>query len=490
MALTKGSIEELRCYIDGEWISSSGTFEIQSPATGQPVYKAARGTLDLAKRAIDAAYDSRERARLTPPYERARFLHRVAEIIERRKQTLAKALAIEQGKPYESEALPEISETAENFRIAAEDIKRLDGRVMPSRDPRKIIIINYAPYGVFSIITPWNYPYLIASEYIAPAIATGNTVVFKPSSYVAGSAVRLVQCLEEAGLPKGFANLVLSEGDYTGQEEVGDEMVTNDKVAGIGVTGHTSTGETISKRAGMKKLLLECGGLGPMIVLDDADVGKASVAAAMASFSNSGQVCCAAERILVHETVYDRFLTHLAEETKKWKLGHPLEEGVRVGPMNNEPTASKVDLHMTDGANKGARVLVGGKRAVGYPTSLYYEPTLVADVSPDMLFNKDETFGPVAPVMRVSSSDEAIEIANGTPYGLQASVFTTDIRRAFQFIDNIQAGQVVVNESPLYWEAQEPFGGLGGKKSGLGRLGGVYTVYEMSNFKTAVIDKS
>lgn len=484
--------EPLGMYISGEWAPSSSrrTFEVNSPATGETIYAAYAGTREDARKAIDIAHEARDKSRKTPPYERARLLHRAAEVIDSRREELAQELAIEQGKPYRTEALPEIEETAENFRIAAEDIKRLDGRIMPSRDPNKTIMIGYVPYGVFSIVTPWNYPYLIPSEYLAPAIATGNTVVFKPSSYVARSAVRLVQCLEEAGVPKGFVNLVLSDGDYTGKEEVGDEMITSDKVAGVGLTGHTSTGEVVSRKAGMKKLLLECGGLGPLVVLDDADAGKAAAAAAVASFSNSGQVCCAAERILVHEGVYDKFLDHLKAETAKWKLGHPLQADALVGPMNNEPTASKVDEHIEDGAVRGARVLVGGKRAPGFPTNLYYEPTVIADVSPDMLFNKDETFGPVAPVMRVSGPDEAIEIANGSPYGLQSAVFTTDIRKAFQFIDNIQTGQVVVNESPLYWEAQEPFGGLGGKKSGIGRLGGVFTAYEMCNLKTVVIDKS
>ena len=492
MSLAMESVKRLRLYINGEWVDSSdeNSFDVISPATGKVIYSAAKGTRDDAKKAIDAAFEMREMARSMPAYERARLLHKVADVIDSKRTELAKELAIEQGKPYRAEALPEIRETAENFRIAAEDIKRLDGRVMPSRDPKKIIMINYAPYGVFSIITPWNYPYLIPSEYIAPAIATGNTLVYKPSSYVVGSAVGILKCLEEAGVPGGFVNLVLSEGDYSGNEEVGDEMVVNDKVAGVGLTGHTSTGELVSKRAGMKKLILECGGLGPMIVLEDADISKASTAAATSCFSNSGQVCCAAERIVVHEKIYDRFLKGLTEEARKWKLGPPLEEDVLVGPMNNEPTARKVDLHIADGIKKGAKVLLGGKRAIGYPTSLYYEPSVLADVTRDMQFNRDETFGPVAPVMRVSDYDEALEVANQTPYGLQSAVFTTDIRKAFKFIDSLETGQVVVNESPLYWEPQEPFGGLGGKKSGIGRLGGVYTVYEMTNFRTVVIDRS
>jgi succinate-semialdehyde dehydrogenase/glutarate-semialdehyde dehydrogenase len=492
MTQTSKTTELLRMYINGEWVVSDWEtrFELMSPATGESFCSVVAGSREDAKKALDSAYDARDRARKMPTYEKAKLLHRVASIIDSKKEKLARELAIEQGKPYRAESLPEIEETAENFRIAAEDAKRLDGRVMPSRDPNKTIMINYVPYGVFTVITPWNYPYLIHPEYIAPAIATGNTVVFKPSSYVVRSAVRLVQCLEEAGVPKGFVNLVLSDGDFTGKEAVGDEIITNDKVAGIGLTGHTSTGEMVSRRAGMKKLLLECGGLGPMVVLDDADVGRAASAAATASFSNSGQVCCSAERVLVHDGVYEKFLEGLKNEAKHWKLGHPLEEGVLVGPMNNEPTAAKVDQHIADGTEKGARVLLGGGRASGFPTNLYYEPTVMADVTRDMLFNKDETFGPVAPVMRFGNLSEAVEIANGTQYGLQASVFTSNISKAFRFVDEIQTGQVLVNESPLYWEAQEPFGGLGGKKSGIGRLGGVYTAYEMSNLKTIVIDKS
>lgn len=479
-------------YVKGVWVDSSGgaTFDVRSPVSGEIIYSVSKGTREDAKAAIDAAYEAKERARRLPPYERARILHRAADIIDSKKEELARELSIEQGKPYRIGALPEIEAAAEMYRIAAEDIKRLDGKVMPSRDADKTILITHVPYGVFSVITPWNYPWTIPSEYLAPGLAAGNTIVFKPSSYVVGSAIRLVQCLEEAGVPKGFVNLVLSDGDYSGKEEIGDEMVTNDKVAGVGLTGSSETGELISRRAGMKKLILECGGLGPMIVLDDADVKRASELAAVASFTNSGQVCDTAERILVHEKVYDKFLQGLLVETKDWKLGHPFGEDVMLGPMNNEPTAGKVDRHITDGLEKGARVLIGGGRADGYPTRLYYEPTVVADVSPDMLFNKEETFGPVAPVMRISDYDEAIEISNGTKYGLQASVFTTDLKKAFRFVDEIQTGQVLVNEMTTYWEPQSPFGGIGGKKSGIGRLGGIYMFYEMTNLKTVVIDKS
>jgi len=478
----------LKMFIAGEWVDSqSGEFNVTSPVDGKVIYKVPRGTREDAKRAIDAAYEAKEEARRMPVYERAKLLHRVAQIISSRREELARQLSIEQGKPYATEALPEIDETAENFRIAAEDIKRLDGRIMPSRDPQKLILISYEPYGVFSVITPWNYPFLIPSEYIAPALAAGNTVVFKPSSYVVGSAAMLVECIQSAGFPPGFVNLVFSDGDFTGREEVGDELVTNSKVAGVGLTGHSSTGEIVSKRAGMKKLLLECGGLGPLIVLDDSDLGRAAYAAALSSFSNAGQVCCAAERVIVHERVYEQFVERLVSEAKKWKLGNPLEEGVMVGPMNNEPTASKVDEHIKDGLNKGAKVLLGGKRAEGFPTRLYYEPTVVVDVTRDMLFNQDETFGPVAPVMMGSSDSEILEIANSTIYGLQAAVFTRDIGRAFRFSRELKAGQVLINESTLYWEPQEPFGGIGGKKSGVGRLGGVYTIYEMSNIKTVVI---
>ena len=482
----------LAMYLNGDWVDSStrDTFNVTSPVTGQVVYSASKGTRVDAKAAIDSAYEAKETARKLPPYERARILHRIADVIESKKEDLARELSIEQGKPYRTGALQEIEAAAEMYRIAAEDIKRLDGKVMPSRDPNKTILINRVPYGVFSVITPWNYPWAIPSEYLAPGLGSGNTIVFKPSSYVVGSAVRLVQCFEEAGVPEGSVNLVLSDGDYTGAEEVGDEMVTNDKVAGVGLTGSSQTGELVSKKAGMKKLILECGGLGPMIVLDDADVRRASEAAAVASFTNSGQVCDTAERIVVHEKVYNKFLEGLLAETSKWKLGHPFEDDVRLGPMNNEPTAQKVDRHIMDGLEKGARLLVGGERATGYPTKLYYKPTVVAEVSPDMLFNKEETFGPVAPVMRISDYDEAIGIANGTIYGLQASVFTTDLKKAFRFIDEIQAGQVLVNEMTTYWEIQSPFGGIGGKKSGIGRLGGEYMFHEMTNLKTAVIDKS
>ncbi len=481
------SIASDKQHIDGQWVASDSReiIEVRSPATGELLARVPNANSRDVDRAVSAAQRAWQTWRLTPPFERAAVCHRIADRIIEHKLELATIISLEEGKPFAAEAMPEVLETAENFRIAAEDVKRMETPIIPARDPQKRLFTFREPIGVWAIITPWNFPTVIPSEYLGPGIAAGNTLVFKPAEQTPLAAFILARCAEEAGLPAGVLNLVTGMGPSTG-----DALVTHTGIDGIGLTGETVTGDTIQRSAGVKKLLMELGGNGPQIVLEDADLASAARAAAFGAYFNAGQVCCATERILVQKRVHDDFLDLLVREAKAVKLGNPLEPGVNMGPMNNDQVLEKTERHLADARQRGARIIVGGKRAAGQPTSKYFEATVVDDITPEMLLNNEETFGPVAPVMTVEDYDQAIELANGTGYGLQMAVFTRDLDKAFYFAERLRTGNVVINDTTDYWEAHEPFGGGGGTRSGYGRLGGRFTFDDMTHLKTVAFHVS
>lgn len=480
-----GELPPPKLFIGGSWQESDGgeLFDVRSPVTGDLLASVPHASKQDVDRAVEAARAAGEGWRRTPAFERADACHRIADRILARKELLARVLSLEQGKPYRTEALPEVEETAENFRVAAEDVKRLESWVLPARDPRKRLITLREPVGVWAIITPWNFPTVIPSEYLAPGLAAGNTLILKPAEQTPLAALLVAQCIAEAELPAGVLNLLTGFGPTTG-----DALVSHPGVNGIGLTGETTTGDSVQRRAGAKKLLLELGGNGPQIVLEDADLEAAARAAAFGCYFNAGQVCCATERILVTQHVHDDFLDLLLQEAQKVRVGHPLEADVTMGPMNNLPVVEKTERHLADARRKGARILAGGQRLAGQPTPLYFEPTVVDGVTPEMLLNLEETFGPVAPLITVDDYDQAIEIANGTGYGLQMAVFTRDLSKAFYFAERLRAGNVVINDTTNYWETHEPFGGGGGTRSGYGRLGGRFTFDEMTHLKTVALD--
>src|SRR5437870_3315211 len=270
--------------------------------------------------------------------------------------------------------------------------------------------------------------------------------------------------------------------------EVGEMLVTHPDVDCIGFVGSHTTAERIVRAAGLKRSLIEASGNGPAIVCEDADLARAAQGAVFGGFFCAGQVCCATERVLVHERVHDAFLDEVVKASAEWTLGDPFDPSTKVGPMNNEPTARKMDAHLEDAVGKGATVVLGGARASGRPTKLYYEPTVITEVSTETLINREETFGPIVPLIRVRSDEEALEVANDSHLGLQAAVYTSSLKRAFRYLDNLKVGNVVVNDSTDYWEAHEPFGGSSGTRSGWGRIGGRYTMLDMSDLKTVVLD--
>jgi len=478
------TVRTLQNFIGGDWAEATGddAREIVSPVTGEKLDDAPNASEEDIRRAARSAREAQPKWAALSAWDRAAVCHAIADLIEERKEEFARELSLEQGKPYVAEAIPDIEETAENFRIAAEDVKRLESAVIPSQDVNKRIITFRKPNGVYAAITPWNFPTLIPVELIAPGIAAGNTIVMKPSEWTPIAMANFMQIMADAGLPEGVVNVVYGDG------KVGERLIQDENVDCVGFVGSHTTAEKIVRAAGLKRSLIEASGNGPVIVCADADLDAAAKGAVFGGFFCAGQVCCATERVLVDKRVHDDFLAAIVSEAEGWTLGDPFDDDTLVGPMNNEPTAAKMDRHLEDALEKGAEIVVGGTRDSGRPTELYYQPTVVDGVGVDTLINRDETFGPIVPVITVGSDEEALAVANDSYLGLQAAVYTKSLKRAFRFLDNLQVGNIVVNDSTDYWEAHEPFGGAAGTRTGWGRIGGRYTMLDMTDLRTVVLD--
>jgi succinate-semialdehyde dehydrogenase/glutarate-semialdehyde dehydrogenase len=478
------TVRTLQNFIGGDWVEATGeeSREIVSPVSAEKLADVPNASEEDIARAARAAREAQRGWAARTAWERAEVCHSIADLIEERKEDFARELSLEQGKPYVAEAIPDIEETAENFRIAAEDVKRMETAVIPSQDANKRILTFRKPNGVYAGITPWNFPTLIPVELIAPGIAAGNTIVMKPSEWTPIAMANFVQIMADAGLPDGVVNVIYGDG------RVGERLIQDENVDCVGFVGSHTTAEKIVRAAGLKRSLIEASGNGPVVVCVDADLDAAAKGAVFGGFFCAGQVCCATERVLVDKRVHDDFLAAVAKEAEGWKLGDPFEDDTLVGPMNNEPTAQKMDRHLEDALEKGAEIVVGGSRDEGRPTELYYQPTVVDNVGVDTLINRDETFGPIVPLITVDSDEEALAVANDSHLGLQAAVYTRSLKRAFTYLDNLRVGNVVVNDSTDYWEAHEPFGGAAGTRTGWGRIGGRYTMLDMTDLKTVVLD--
>jgi acyl-CoA reductase-like NAD-dependent aldehyde dehydrogenase len=472
-------------HIAGEWVESESgaTFEATSPATGEVIGTIPEGTREAAQRAITAANAAWRDWAARSAFERGRALERVAELVRERRDDLARTLTLDQGKPLYTEAYDEVGELEEYFRMAAADATRVEGLMPPSIDAGKRVLVYRVARGVVGIVTPWNWPYTMPAEILAPALAAGNAVVWSPAASTSVCAVKLAECLVDADLPSGVFNLVTGPGRV-----VGDEIVANPGTHAIGFIGSTDTGYKIAERGAGKSLLLEMGGNGPVVVLDDADVDKAVEASVTASFLCAGQSCTAGELFLVHEAVHDEFREKLAARTKAVTVGDPFDVHTVMGPLNNEPVAAKMDEHVKDAVDRGAELVSGGGRAAGFPTTLYYEPTVLDGVTDEMEVARDETFGPIVPIRTIASEDDALATIEESPYGLLTAVFTQDLRRGLRFAEGARAGWVNVNASSNYWETHLPFGGRAGSRSGIGRVGGRFAFESFTELKTVVVE--
>ncbi|KAA0233553.1 MAG: Glutarate-semialdehyde dehydrogenase DavD [Acidimicrobiales bacterium] len=455
--------------------------EVTSPATGEKVGVVSAADADDVRAAIGAARHGAEAMEEMAPFERAERLHVVADLIEEQAEELARQLTMESGKPI-GEATDEVAESADIFRWAAEEAKRLETPALPGADPNKVVLTFRKPNGVYALITPWNFPMNIPAELVAPALAGGNAAILKPSELTPLSGMALVAAAQEAGFPEGAATVLNGGG------EVGRALVEHEAVDAVGFVGSHQTAEAIVRAAGLKRTLIEASGNGPQIVCDDADLEAAAAAAVYGASFASGQCCVATERLLVQESVHGELVPLLLEEAQRAVLGDPLEAATSIGPLNNEAVALKMERHLADAVERGGEILVGGARAGGFPTPLYWPLTVVDGVTPEMLLFREESFGPVLPITTFTDDEEAIDLANDSDLGLQSAVFTSSLKRAFRYVNRLRAGSIVVNDSTDFWEPHPPFGGASRTRTGWGRIGGKYTLLDMTDLRTAIID--
>lgn len=462
--------------IDGEWVQadSGQTLEVRDPATGQLVGRVPNGGAAETRRAIAAAERAMQGWRKTLPKERSRVLRKLYDLMLEHIEDLAVIMTAEQGKPL-TESRGEIVYAAGFIEWFAEEAKRVYGDIIPPNVDGRRILVQKAPIGVFAAITPWNFPSAMITRKAGPGWAVGCAGVIKPASQTPLSALALAVLAERAGLPKGVCNVVTGSA-----RAIGGELTASPVVRKLSFTGSTEVGALLLAQCAptIKKTSMELGGNAPFIVFDDADIDAAVKGALAAKYRNTGQACVAANRMLVQSGIYDAFAKKLAEATSALKVGNGMEAGVVQGPLINEDAVRKVEEHIADAVSKGARVAAGGKRhALG---GSFFEPTVLADVPREALIFNEETFGPVAPLFRFETEDEAIAMANDTPFGLAAYVFARDVGRIFRVVENLEFGMVGVNEGLISTEVA-PFGGV--KTSGLGREGSKYGVEDYLEIK-------
>ncbi len=473
----------LRSFVAGAWTApAADAFTLHSPATGAPLAEVARATTADVDRAAACAAAAARARRHTPLADRVAWCVATAQLIEARADVLAAELAEEHGKTRR-EAADEIAAGARGFRLAAAEAERLDGWVPPVADPHKRVHVIRQPLGVWALLTPWNFPFNIPIEYLGPAVATASPFLWKPAPSTSRIAVRLTETMLEAGVPADLVALILSD-----EVAVAQHLVTHPRVAAVGLTGGSATGRAVAHAAWDKHLLLELGGNGPVIVLDDADLERAIPAVAASAFANAGQVCSAAGRVLAAEPVADALVAGLAEAAGTIVVGPPDDPAATMGPVHVETVAATMDRHVEDARSAGARVAAGGARLPDRPTPLYYAPTVLDAVPAGGLIDREETFGPLAAVIRHGDDDALIAAANAASTGLVAAVFTQSLRRAHRFAEELESGSVVVNDTSNYWELHLPFGGWAGKESGRGRLGGRQTLEQFTQLKTISFD--
>ncbi len=462
-------MREFLLYVNGQWCpGGAGSMAATNPATGDTFATVAVGDVDDVERAVDAARRAAPAWAASTAFERAAHLGAIVAALRERRDELARALSEDQGKPLVTEAYDEVNELIEYFHMAGEDAKRHEGSLPPSTSAGARVLVMRVPLGVVAVVSPWNWPYTMGAEVFAPALAAGNAVVWNPASSTAACSALLAEVIAQGGLPAGVFSFVPGPGSV-----VGDGLVAHPGVNAVGFVGSVATGRRVAERAAGKTQVLELGGNGPMVVLDDADLELATDAALEAAYLCAGQSCTAGERFLVHSSVHDEFVDRVVAATsERVRLGDPLDPSTTMGPLNNEANAAKFDEHVGDARARGAFVVCGGRRAPGHPTSLFVEPTVLRGVTSDMKIASEETFGPVVPVIEIRSDTEALDLTNSSPFGLTAAVFTGDLERGLAFAEAARAGWINVNASTNVWESHLPFGGRSGSLSGRGRVGG------------------
>lgn len=482
--------QKFQNFINGKWVDakSGKTFENRNPANWDEVIgifpKSGKEDVDEAVKAARSAF---EKWRLVPAPKRGDIMRTIGDIMVARKEELAREMTREMGKVL-AETRGDVQEGIDTAYYASSEGRRLFGHTVPSELPNKFAMAIRVPIGVGGIITPWNFPMAIPTWKIFPAVLSGNTVVFKPATDTPKTATTLVEIMMEAGIPEGVVNIV-----HGGGNEVGNAITSHPDIDLISFTGSTAVGKQISRDASetLKRVSLELGGKNAQIVMDDADLDLALDGVLWGAFGTTGQRCTATSRLILHEKIYDKFMSMLVDRTKKLRLGDGLLPVTEVGPCVNESQRKTVQSYVEIGQKEGARLVAGGSiaRGDGLNKGWFHEPTIFADVTPEMRVAKEEIFGPVLSVIRTKSLEESIAVLNNTVYGLSSSVYTRDVNKAFVAIRDIKAGITYINVPTIGAEAHLPFGGV--KQTGNGHREGGWTVYDFfTEWKAVYVDYS
>ncbi|HEU0204149.1 MAG TPA: NAD-dependent succinate-semialdehyde dehydrogenase [Burkholderiaceae bacterium] len=480
MTVTRPSLKDrglLRtdALIGEEWVRGATRFDVIDPATGEKLADVANLVAEHAQAAIAAAERAWPLWRQRTAKERGAILMKWFSLLHQHADDLAHIMTAEQGKPL-SEARGEVAFAASFIEWFAEEARRVYGETIPATDDDKRYLVIKQPVGVCAAITPWNFPIAMITRKVAPALAAGCTVVLKPAEQTPLSALAVAELARRAGLPSGVLNVVT--GDSANSIAIGKALCETDVVRHLSFTGSTEVGRILMRQCAptVKKLSLELGGNAPFIVFDDADLEEAVEGAMISKYRNAGQTCVCANRLYVQDGIYEAFVARLAEKARAIKVGNGFEAGVTLGPLIDDQAVAKVETHVADAVAKGARIVTGGQRIA----RRFFSPTVLADVTPAMLCSREETFGPVAPVIRFSSEAEAIDLANDTEFGLASYFYTRDVGRIFRVGEALEYGMVGVNTG-LISTAEVPFGGV--KQSGLGREGSRHGIDEYVEVK-------
>jgi len=465
-----------QCYINGSWEDADDgkTIDVTNPATGERLGTVPKMGTDETRRAIVAANAAFPAWRAKTARERSTVLRRLYDLMMENQEDLAMLMTLEQGKPL-AESRGEIAYAASFIEWFAEEGKRVYGDTIPQHQSDKRIVVLKEPIGVVAAITPWNFPSAMITRKAGPALAAGCTVVLKPATYTPYSALALAELAGRAGVPKGVFSVIT--GSAGG---IGNELTSNPLVRKLTFTGSTEIGKLLMRQCAgtVKKMSLELGGNAPFIVFDDADLDAAVAGAIASKYRNSGQTCVCTNRLLVQEGVYDAFAQMLSRAVEKLQVGNGMTEGTQQGPLIDPAAVAKVEEHIADALGKGARIVTGGKRhALG---GTFFQPTILANVTRDMAVAREETFGPLAPLFRFSTEEEAVGMANDTEFGLAAYFYTRDLARTWRVSEGLEYGIVGINTGIISTEVA-PFGGM--KESGIGREGSRYGIEDFLEIK-------
>ena len=465
-------------FIDGKWQRSlSGeTYDVINPATEEVIGKVSKANKEDVQLAIKSAAKGLILWKNTSPWERAKVLRRISELIRKKIDILSKWMTIEVGKPL-SEGPGEINGAADIFEWNSEETKRIYGEINQSRFPNTRIHVYYQPVGVVAALVPWNFPIILASRKISTALAAGCSVIVKPDVITPGSVMQLIDICNEAGVPPGVINLL--SGDPA---SIASELITSDTIKKISITGSTRVGKLILKQAADKvqRVTMELSGHSPFIVFDDVDIDKVTDMAIAAKFRNNGQVCISPNRFYIHENKKDEFTKKIVEKTKKLKIGNGLNKDTNLGPLTTKKRLSEFELLIEKTKKEGGTVLCGGKRPSNFNKGFFYEPTVFDNIKDNFSIMREEPFGPVIPLLTFKNFEEVIERANNNDLGLASYIYTNNLEKANRASELIETGTVAVNTAVVA-VAEAPFGGI--KQTGYGREGGSMAIKDYLNIK-------